>query len=120
MPSRTSYSSGYRPTTTDSNQSRAHPCTEQNFTLSYPLIDFLTECGPLDDAAPVGVQLREGAQLGGRRRVQRFGPPIEDGSAERLGDQTKLLLVRACRLEEFLNVRGPVVEQPEQPVDDVD
>ena len=34
MPSRTSYSSGYRPTTTDSNQSRAHPCTEQNFTWS--------------------------------------------------------------------------------------
>ena len=33
MPSRTSYSSGYRTTTTDSNQSRAHPCTEQNFTL---------------------------------------------------------------------------------------
>ena len=33
MPSRTSYSSGYRPTTTDSNQSRAHSCTEQNFTL---------------------------------------------------------------------------------------
>ena len=35
MPSRTSYSSGYRPTTTDSNQSRAHPCTEQNFTLAH-------------------------------------------------------------------------------------
>ena len=34
MPSRTSYSSGYRTTTTDSNQSRAHPCTEQNFTLT--------------------------------------------------------------------------------------
>ena len=37
MPSRTSYSSGYRTTTTDSNQSRAHPCTEQNFTLGYEL-----------------------------------------------------------------------------------
>ena len=36
MPSRTSYSSGYRPTTTDSNQSRAHSCTEQNFTLVHP------------------------------------------------------------------------------------
>ena len=35
MPSRTSYSSGYRTTTTDSNQSRAHPCTEQNFTLRW-------------------------------------------------------------------------------------
>ena len=33
MPSRTSYSSGYRTTTTDANKSRAHPCTEQNFTL---------------------------------------------------------------------------------------
>ena len=28
-----SHSTGYRTTTTDSNQSRAHPCTEQNFTL---------------------------------------------------------------------------------------
>ena len=34
MPSRTSYSSGYRTTTTDANKSRAHPCTEQNFTLA--------------------------------------------------------------------------------------
>ena len=33
MPFRTSYSSGYRTTTTDANRSRAHPCTEQNFTL---------------------------------------------------------------------------------------
>ena len=29
-----SHSTGYRTTTTDSNQSRAHPCTEQNFTLA--------------------------------------------------------------------------------------
>ena len=29
-----SHSTGYRTTTTDSNQSRAHPCTEQNFTLN--------------------------------------------------------------------------------------
>ena len=40
MPSRTSYSSGYRTTTTDSNQSRAHPCTEQNFTLFTSLAAF--------------------------------------------------------------------------------
>ena len=29
-----SHSTGYPTTTTDSNQSRAHPCTEQNFTLA--------------------------------------------------------------------------------------
>ena len=36
VPSRTSYSSGYRTTTTDANQSRAHPCTEQNLALATP------------------------------------------------------------------------------------
>ena len=33
MTSPSSHSTGYPTTTTDSNQSRAHPCTEQNFTL---------------------------------------------------------------------------------------
>ena len=34
VPSPSSHSTGYRTTTTDSNQSRAHPCTEQNFTTA--------------------------------------------------------------------------------------
>ena len=34
VPAQTSCSSGYRPTTIDSNQSRAQPCTEQDFALS--------------------------------------------------------------------------------------
>ena len=34
MTSPSSHSTGYPTTTTDSNQSRAHPCTEQNFTLN--------------------------------------------------------------------------------------
>ena len=46
MPSRTSYSSGYRTTTTDSNQSRAHPCTEQNFTLDEILANFRLDFFP--------------------------------------------------------------------------
>ena len=35
MTSPSSHSTGYPTTTTDSNQSRAHPCTEQNFTLAH-------------------------------------------------------------------------------------
>ena len=37
MTSPSSHSTGYPTTTTDSNQSRAHPCTEQNFTLGAEL-----------------------------------------------------------------------------------
>ena len=46
MPSRASYSSGYRTTTTDANKSRAHPCTEQNFTLPSDPGRFVSECYP--------------------------------------------------------------------------
>ena len=61
MPSRTSYSSGYRTTTTDSNQSRAHPCTEQNFTL------------PLPEAGTFGAGRSRG-DLWNRSRAQTHAP----------------------------------------------
>ena len=41
MTSPSSHSTGYPTTTTDSNQSRAHPCTEQNFTLDEDTIDIM-------------------------------------------------------------------------------
>ena len=51
MTSPSSHSTGYRTTTTDSNQSRAHPCTEQNFTLDAEG-KRLFQCGPGDAIEP--------------------------------------------------------------------
>ena len=91
MPSRTSYSSGYRPTTTDSNQSRAHPCTEQNFTLrAQPLrnlysLQSLYFCSILLLLAIGGIMFCKGRDL--ERRIRNADQRRQERQREDFHDE---------------------------------